>query len=127
VTKSYLAAHATTRYAIGGPAAYADPTAIGIAGADRYATSEAVALAFFPTTTGAAVASGLNFPDALAGGPVTGTANHAVLLVPPTGALPEPITAYLTTHAGELSTIEAFGGTTAISDAVLTEVTGSLH
>ena len=60
------------------------------------ATSDAVALAFFPTATGVSVASGANFPDALAAGPVAGTATQPVLLVPATGALPEPIATYLT-------------------------------
>jgi len=125
-TSAYLTAHATSRYAVGGPAAYADPSAIGIAGADRYATSDAVALAFFPTTTGVSVASGANFPDALAAGPVAGVATQPVLLVPGTGALPEPIASYLTTHAGGIASVRAFGGTTAVADAVLNEVVQSV-
>ena len=126
VTTAYLSAHATTRYAIGGPAAYADPSAIGIAGADRYATSDAVALAFFPDTTGVSVASGANFPDALAAGPLAGTASEPVLLVPPTGALPEPITSYLTTHAATITAAHAYGGNSAITPAVLSEVTQAI-
>jgi hypothetical protein len=125
-TSAYLTAHATRRSAVGGPAAFADPAAIGIAGADRYATSDAVALAFFPTTTGVSVASGGNFPDALAAGPIAGAANQPVLLVPGTGALPEPITSYLSTHAGAIASVQAFGGTTAVADAVLNEVTQSV-
>jgi hypothetical protein len=125
-TATYLTAHATSRYAVGGPAAYADPSAIGIAGADRYATSDAVALAFFPITTGVSVASGANFPDALSGGPVAGAAQQPVLLVPGTGALPEPITGYLATHAGGIASVQAFGGTSAIADAVLSEVAQSI-
>ena len=125
-TSAYLTAHATSRYAVGGPAAFADPSAIGIAGADRYATSDAVALAFFPTATGVSVASGTNFPDALAAGPVAGAAGQPVLLVPGTGALPEPITAYLTTHAGGIASVRAFGGTGAVADAVLNEVAQSV-
>jgi hypothetical protein len=121
-TAAYLAAHATTRYAIGGPAAYADPTAVGIAGADRYATSDAVALAFFPDTTGVSVASAVTFPDALSAGPVAGAANRPVVLVPPSGALPEPVTSYLTTHAVSITSVQAFGGSSAIADAVLTEI-----
>ncbi len=121
-TSTYLAAHATNRYAVGGPAAYADPSAIGIAGADRYATSAAVALAFFPTTAGVSVASGANFPDALAAGPVAGAAKEPMLLVPAAGALPEPITSYLITHAGGIASAQAFGGTSAIADSVLSEV-----
>ncbi len=126
VTTAYLTAHATTRYAIGGPAAYADPSAIGIAGADRYATSDAVALAFFPDTTGVSVASAATFPDALAAGPVAGIAQNPVLLVPPSGALPEPVTGYLTTHAGSITAVHAFGGTSAITDAVLNELAATL-
>jgi putative cell wall-binding protein len=125
-TSAYLTAHATSRYAVGGPAAYADPSAIGIAGADRYATSDAVALAFFPTTAGVSVASGANFPDALAAGPVAGVAKQPVLLVPASGALPEPITSYLNTHAGGIASVQAFGGTTAVADAMLSEVAQSI-
>jgi hypothetical protein len=123
---AYLTAHATTRYAVGGPAEAADPSAIGIAGPDRYATSDAVALAFFPTTAGVSVASGANFPDALAAGPVAGAANQPMLLVPATGALPEPITSYLTTHAGGTASVQAFGGKTAVADAVLHEIAQSV-
>jgi putative cell wall-binding protein len=125
-TSAYLTARATSRYAVGGPAAFADPSAIGIAGADRYATSDAVALAFFPTTAGVSVASGANFPDALAAGPVAGAAKQPMLLVPAAGALPEPITSYLTTHAGEIASVQGFGGTLAIADAVLSEVAQSV-
>jgi putative cell wall-binding protein len=121
-TSAYLNAHATSRYAVGGPAAFADPAAIGLAGADRYATSDAVALAFFPTATGVSVASGANFPDALAAGPVAGAADQPVLLAPVSGALPEPISSYITTHAGAIASVRAFGGTTALADAVLNEV-----
>lgn len=129
-TSAYLSAHATTRYAIGGPAAYADPSAIGIAGADRYATSDAVALAFFPSATGVAVASATSFPDALAGGPVAGTAAEPVLLVPGTvasGALPEPISSYLATRAGGVTSVQAFGGVNAVANSVLSEVAAALH
>ncbi len=123
---AYLTAYATTRYAVGGPATKADPTAIAIAGPDRYATSDAVALAFFPTTAGISVASGANFPDALAAGPVAGSANQPMLLVPATGALPEPITSYLTTHAAGIASVRAFGGTTAVADPVLHEIAQSI-
>lgn len=125
-TSAYLTAHATSRYAVGGPATWADPSAIGIAGADRFATSEAVALAFFPTTTGVAVASGANFPDALAAGPIAGAATRPVLLVPGTGSLPEPIASYLTTHASGIASVRAFGGTAAVADTVLNEVAQSV-
>jgi len=49
-----------------------------------------------------------------------------VLLVPPSGALPERITAYLSTHAGFIGAVHAYGGTSAINDTVLAEVTSAL-
>jgi putative cell wall-binding protein len=126
-TSAYLTAHATTRYAVGGAAAWADPTAIALAGADRYATSQAVALAFFPNPTGISLASATAFPDALAAGPLAGTAGQPVLLIPPSGVLPEPVTAYLTTHAATLASVHAFGGTSALGNSVLAEITATLR
>jgi hypothetical protein len=126
-TASYLTAHATARYSVGGPAAWADPSAIALAGADRYATSAAVALAFFPNPTGVDLASALTFPDALAAGPLAGVAGQPVVLVPPSGALPEPVTAYLSTHAATVASLHAFGGASALSATVLSEVGVALH
>ena len=71
-TAAYLAAHpGGTHYALGGPAAKADPSATPLAGDDRFWTSEAVAATFFQTATTVGVATGLNFPDALAAGPTS--------------------------------------------------------
>jgi hypothetical protein len=121
-TLAYLNAHATIRYAVGGPAAWADPSAVALAGATRYATSQAVALAFFPNATGISVASGVTFPDALAGGVLAGTTNQPMLLVPPTGPLPEPPMAYLTTRHGMVTKSTVYGGTAAISNATVTAI-----
>jgi hypothetical protein len=126
-TAAYLSAHATTRYAVGGPAAWADPSAIALAGATRYGTSQAVAAAFFPDATGVSVASGVTFPDALAGGVLAGTTNQPMVLVPPTGPLPEPTTAYLSTRRGTVTTAAAYGGTAAISNATLTAIGDALN
>ena len=125
-TLGYLGAHATIRYAVGGPAAWADPSAVALAGANRYATSQAVALAFFPAATGISVASGVTFPDALAGGVLAGTTNQPMLLVPPTGPLPEPPTAYLSTRHGMVTSALAYGGTAAISNATVTAIGNAL-
>jgi len=81
-----------------------------------------MASAFFPDATGIDLASALTFPDALAAGPLAGAAGEPVLLVPPSGALPEPVTAYLSTHAATVSSVHAFGGTSALSANVLSEV-----
>jgi len=126
-TASYMTAHAGSHYAVGGPSSWADPSAIALAGSDRYATSEAVALAFFPSAAGAGVASGVSFPDALAAGPVSGISGDPILLVPTSGALPEPIGAYLSTRVGTLGSVQAFGGPTVISDDVLHEVAASTN
>jgi len=87
-TAAYLSAHPGTHYAIGGPAASADPAATPIVGTDRFATSVMVASKFFlgddgpssgPTIAG--FASGLVFPDALSGGANIGAQGGPLLLV----------------------------------------------
>ena len=66
-------------------------TPIRISGADRYATSAAISKArFSPGVPVAYVATGLNYPDALAGGPAAGLAGGPVLLTDP-GNLPQVI------------------------------------
>jgi putative cell wall-binding protein len=53
-----------------------------LAGADRYATAAAISAAFFPPAADLAlVATGLNFPDALAGAAVAGVRGAPILLV----------------------------------------------
>ncbi|HEY5202060.1 MAG TPA: cell wall-binding repeat-containing protein [Acidothermaceae bacterium] len=126
-TAAYVRAHPGLHYAVGGPAASADPSAIALVGADRYATSTAVALAIFPDATGISVASGEGFPDALAAGPIVGEAGDPLLLVAPTDPLPEPTSAYLSTRGSAVSTAQVFGGTAAVSDIVMSQVAGALH
>ncbi|MGH2455825.1 MAG: cell wall-binding repeat-containing protein [Candidatus Limnocylindria bacterium] len=55
-----------------------------LAGADRYATAVAVSAATFPSAETVYIATGANFPDALAGGPVAGIGDAPLLLVPGT-------------------------------------------
>jgi hypothetical protein len=126
-TAAYLHAHPGLHYAVGGPAAIADPAATALVGADRYATSAAVALAIFPDATGVSVANGMSFPDALAAGPIAGAAGDPLVLVAPTGSLPEPAAAYLSTRGTSVATTQVFGGTAAISDAVISEVADALR
>ena len=125
-TAAYLKAHPGAHYAIGGPASAADPSAIAVVGADRYATSAAVARAFFPSPTAVSTASGESFPDALAGGPVAGSAGEPLLLVPPTGTLPEPSAAYLQTRSGTVSSATVFGGQSAVDDDVVVQIAARL-
>lgn len=122
VTTTYLTAHAGTRYAIGGAAAWADPAATAFAGTNRYDTSATVATAFFPDASAASVADGDNFPDALAGGPLAGEATQPMVLLNVVGPIAEPVAAYLFTHAGRLSAVRAFGGSAAVTDRSLADV-----
>src|SRR5207253_3988337 len=94
-TATYLNAHPGHAYAIGGPAAAADPTASAIVGVDRYATAAAVAAKFFNAPTTVGFATGSNFPDALAGGALLAKEGAPLLLATAAG-LPTPTANYLT-------------------------------
>jgi hypothetical protein len=125
-TTAYLVAHPGPDYAIGGPAAQADPTATPIVGSNRYATAAAVAARFFtPTSQSAYVgfASGVVFPDALAGGANIAGHGGPLLLVPPAGPLPPSVDSYLATLPGVSSGL-LYGGTAAVSDSVSAEIWG---
>ena len=85
-----------------------------------------VALVFFPDATAVTVASGFGFADALAGGWAAGSDGEPLLLVPTTGSLPEPIAAFLSTHAGTIANATALGGVTALGDDIVTAVAATL-
>ena len=125
-TAAYLAAHPGTRFAVGGPAATADPTAVAIVGTDRYATSAAVARAFFPDATSFGVATGTGFADALSGGALSGARSQPTLLLPTTGAIPESVHAFVATHAGGVVAVQAFGGTTAVSASSIAALSAAM-
>ncbi|ANS79182.1 N-acetylmuramoyl-L-alanine amidase [Serinicoccus hydrothermalis] len=83
-----------TVYVIGGDAAVSDDVAgaagasagevVRLGGTNRYGTAAAVAGEFFPTPgPGAFLATGTEFPDALAAAPVAAMNNMAVLLTKP--------------------------------------------
>jgi hypothetical protein len=119
---AYLQAHpAARRFAVGGPAAAADPSATRVVGANRYDTSRLVASLFFPDPDQVGVTTGEAFPDALSGG-----ANMALfggpLLVTPPGSLASEVAEYLRAHAGTVFVGSVFGGRLAVDDAVRTAV-----
>lgn len=58
------------------------PTVDRVFGDDRYETSRAIAEEFFLTAANAFVATGRDFPDALAAGPAAAELNGPVILVP---------------------------------------------
>jgi len=91
-----------------------------IAGADRYATAAAISKASFAAGVPVAyVATGANFPDALAAGPVAAAAGGPILLTTPSSLAGAT--------ASELSRLKPgsvilLGGTGALSDAVRSQV-----
>ena len=84
-------------------------------GADRYATGAAVAATFTVTRGTAFLATGENFPDALAGVPAAAQASAPILLTRP-DALPDATVAELTRL--DPQTLYILGGTAAVSDGV---------
>jgi putative cell wall-binding protein len=110
---------------VGGPAVVSDAvltqlsalaTTIRIAGSDRYQTAARLSQEVFPDGAPAAfVATGLSYPDGLAGGAAAGALGAPILLIP-SSSLPPVVAAEIT----RLGTYEVFllGGTTAISTAV---------
>jgi putative cell wall-binding protein len=119
-TSTYLTAHPPkTRYAIGGPAAAADPSATAIVGGDRFDTARKVAAQFFPAPRFVGIASGQDFPDALSGGSHVGKARGPVLLVSPT-VLPPATQQYLQGVGAGVEAGFLDGGPAAVSDAVRT-------
>lgn len=92
-----------------------------IAGADRYATASLVA-GYGVTKAGLswnklAIATGHDFPDALAGGVLQGESSSVMLLTPP-NLLDAGVASILATNREAISEIRFVGGTGAVSDAV---------
>lgn len=124
-TNTYLLAHPGTVFAIGGPAAAADPAATPIFASDRFATSAAVAEQFFAAAQHAGVASGVTFPDALAAGAYMAATGGPLLLTQPTG-LSSSMTSYLAAFNTTFATVDIFGGSAALSAAVQTAASAVL-
>ncbi len=87
-----------------------------VAGANRYSTSAAVSKAAFGSSAVAYVATGVDFPDALAGAPAAVQAGAPLLLVK-SDELPNVVATELN-RLGATS-IVVVGGTAAVSDAVV--------
>jgi putative cell wall-binding protein len=87
-----------------------------LAGNDRYATSVAVSAATFPDTAERVyLATGKNFPDALAGGPVAANGPGPLLLVPG-GCMPAVVRDEISRL--QPSRLVFLGGTNAVSGAL---------
>ncbi|HET6793352.1 MAG TPA: cell wall-binding repeat-containing protein [Acidimicrobiales bacterium] len=123
-TAGYLAAHPDVQtFAIGAPAARAAPAAVPVVGVDRYDTSARVATSFFSGPVVVGVATGLAFPDALAGSVTVGSARGPVLLTDP-ATLPPPVADYLRTLPS--ATVLLFGGSAAVGPAVARSVAAAV-
>ena len=90
------------------------------AGADRFGTALAVADALGDPST-VLLATGINFPDALAAGPAAAHVSGVVLLTNGT-ALTPAVQAYLTGHAGK---VYAIGGPAVAADPAATPLSGA--
>ncbi len=117
---------AKPRYAIGAPAAQADPGATAITGTDQYDTAFKVAEQFFGNAPVAGIASGVNFPDAMAGVPHAKRAGGPILLTDP-NQLSDRTRVYLTNHANTIDLAFIYGGPAAIKTSVDPEVSNAMQ
>ncbi len=93
-------------------------TVMRLAGSDRYRTSAAIATKFFGSGVPVAlIASGSNFPDALAAGPAAARAGGPVLLVP-AGAVTLPAAIATALKALKPAAITVLGGTAITTPAL---------
>lgn len=92
-----------------------------IAGADRYSTAAALSTTFAANADVVYVASGENYPDALAAAPLAAAEGASLLLVQ-RDAVPNSTTAELTRL--QPARIVVIGGAAAISDGVVTALAG---
>jgi putative cell wall-binding protein len=93
-------------------------TVVRVAGADRYATSRAIALdAFGAGAPAAYIATGTDFPDALAAGPAAAHFAGPTILVPGSGASLDAATTSLLTTL-KVTTARIAGGTAVVSTGI---------
>jgi hypothetical protein len=82
------------------------------------ATSEAQELGW--SLTNVNLATGADYPDALAGGPYSGATKSPILLTEDVNTLGQYTTAFLQANSSTISSINVFGGTLAVADATVT-------
>ena len=118
-TTTWLAGHpGLPMLAVGGQAAAAMRSATPLTGADRYATATAVATASFPQPTGLLLATGVAFPDALAGAAYAAQQGWALLLISPGAtSVPSEQMTYLQSVVGGVKSVVILGGVNAMPDA----------
>jgi len=126
-TAAYLASETgVADFALGGPAAAADPSATPLVGADRYATSVAVAERFFPSPTIVGFANGYAFADALSGSVDISEKGGPLILVAPDG-LPASVSNYLESIEATVTIGIVYGGTAVVPTSESDEIALVLH
>jgi putative cell wall-binding protein len=115
-----------TVYAVGQAAHVADPSATPIVGGDRYATAALVASEFFTSPTLVGIATGANFPDALAGGAFMGMVGGPVLLTGPL-TLQSADGLYIGQNHANLTQAFLFGGTLTLSALIAAQASAALN
>ena len=90
-----------------------------LAGTDRYSTAVAITAATFSTGSTVFIATGINFPDALGGGPVAGGLPGPLLLVPGT-SVPSSVANELRRLSPD--TVIILGGTGVVSAGVAAQI-----
>jgi len=89
-----------------------------LAGTNRYGTAAAISKATFSSANGAYIATGLNFPDALAGGPTAALNDQPVLLVHDA----VPASTLLELDRLGVSSVTVLGGSSVVPDSVVTSL-----
>lgn len=127
--QTHQAQSAYSIFPIGGPAVQAwnqagitNFKAQPIQGLDRYQTAQFVAQAFAPGATSAVVASGVNFPDGLAGAALAAHRNACLLLTNPQ-VLPVPTATRLAQLPNRAASV-VIGGPGAVSESVAWAIRG---
>ena len=98
-----------------------------LAGSTRYDTANEIVkyeLENGMNTTSSAVATGENFPDALAGAALVGSKGGVLVLAK---AADSPAVSQLTANTGKIAQLYFLGGTNAISDEIATTITSNLN
>lgn len=94
-----------------------------LAGADRYATSVQISRSAYSSSNSVVIATGTNFPDGLAGGPVAALLPGPMLLVTPT-QLPSVVKTELQRLGPDR--VYVLGGTGVVSGSVVTAIDAAL-
>ncbi|MGH9071517.1 MAG: cell wall-binding repeat-containing protein [Acidimicrobiales bacterium] len=116
-TSAYLHLHEGRHYAVGSAAQGADPNAQAVGSSDDYDTAVAVAQKFSPGAALAGFASETDYADELSGDANVAAGGGPMILVPSSGALPAPVSAYLLSSSVVSGLV--YGGTAAVSSEVV--------